>query len=88
MTEILIRSLGSMVTSLPSDQEVPEFDSRLSFGFFSIENYSTTYVLDISVFPCPSSIFCPKLSSGEIPCFLMKGQGRPTKCDCDTICGP
>ena len=71
-----------MVTLLPTDYKIPEFDCWLFWRVFSSgELFHNIYVLDICEFQCPLSIIYPVLSSVKPPWLCS------SNCVCDTICG-
>ena len=72
-----IRSLDSVVTSLPTDQEVP--GSIPGSWFSNGELFDYMYGLIMSVFQIPLSIFCSAFSSDEVPvpCWSKVRGGSP-----------
>jgi len=56
------RALEFVVTSLPTDEEVPGLIPGYIVEMFPVGNYSTVFKISFSVFKYISFIFCPVLS--------------------------
>ena len=79
---MIVWTLGSAVTSLPTDQEVPDSIPSSAMGFLnSGESFHGMYGLGVSVYQCP-------LSGGGPFTLLGTGQRRLSNSARATMCGP